>query len=166
MPAGRPRKPTSVTVVQGTDQPDRRNEASPRPETVAPPPPDHLGEYASLHWAELAPRLHSWGVLTTWDLGAFEILCIAHGTVRECDEELQTAGLLVHTESKNGQMIRKNPLVEIRDRAMAQYRQLAAHFGLTPLAREKVTGIVATSKREQEEDDWIAGRGKWAKFRK
>lgn len=123
-----PRKPTSLKVVAGTDQPCRRPEVAPVELPLAsevPDAPDWLpNAHATKEWNRLAPILHGVGLLTDAGLSALAMLCALHGKL----VQLWAAG-----ESPTGHML-------------AQYRALVNDFGLTPVAQGKVRGNGDTSK--------------------
>ena len=116
---GRPRKPTSLKVVAGTDRPDRAPAQTVDLPVVdgVPSPPDWLvNAHAIKEWNRLAPILTANKLLTEAALSTLGMLCSLHGKI----VQLYAAG-----ESPNGHM-------------MAQYRGLANDFGLTPVAQGKV----------------------------
>lgn len=115
----RPRKPTSLRVVAGTDRPDREPAAVaefPLIDSV-PSPPDWLPNgHAIKEWNRLAPILHANKLLTEAGLSALGQLCALHGKV----VQLYSAG-----EAPVASMV-------------AQLRGLMNDFGLTPVAQGKV----------------------------
>ena len=115
-----PRKPTSLKVVAGTDQPCRRPESAP----VEMPALDHIPDspdwlpnaHAVKEWQRLAPILTANKLLTEAGLSALGQLCALHGKV----VQLYAAG-----EAPVASMV-------------AQLRGLMNDFGLTPVAQGKV----------------------------
>jgi phage terminase small subunit len=115
----RPRKPTSLKVVAGTDRPDRDPAAVAELPLVdsVPSPPDWLPNgHAIKEWNRLAPILHANKLLTEAGLSALGQLCALHGKV----VQLYSAG-----EAPVASMV-------------AQLRGLMNDFGLTPVAQGKV----------------------------
>ena len=115
-----PRKPTSLKVVAGTDQPCRRPENPPVDLPLmdqVPDPPDWLpNAHAVKEWQRLAPILTANKLLTEAGLSALGQLCALHGKV----VQLYAAG-----EAPVASMV-------------AQLRGLMNDFGLTPVAQGKV----------------------------
>ena len=115
-----PRKPTSLKVVAGTDQPCRRPESAPVEMPALdhiPDPPDWLpNAHAVKEWQRLAPILTANKLLTEAGLSALGQLCALHGKV----VQLYSAG-----EAPVASMV-------------AQMRGLMNDFGLTPVAQGKV----------------------------
>lgn len=115
-----PRKPTSLKVVAGTDQPCRRPESAPVEMPALdhiPDPPDWLpNAHAVKEWQRLAPILTANKLLTEAGLSALGQLCALHGKV----VQLYAAG-----EAPVASMV-------------AQLRGLMNDFGLTPVAQGKV----------------------------
>ena len=115
-----PRKPTSLKVVAGTDQPCRRPESAPVDLPLVdrvPDAPDWLpNAHAVKEWQRLAPILTANKLLTEAGLSALGQLCALHGKV----VQLYAAG-----EAPVASMV-------------AQLRGLMNDFGLTPVAQGKV----------------------------
>lgn len=122
-----PRKPRSLKVIAGTDQPCRRETAGIELPAVAevPKPPDWLpNAHAVKEWRRLAPILVANGLLTDGGVSALGTLCALHGKL----VQLWSAG-----ESPTGHML-------------AQYRNLINDFGLTPVAQGKVKSVGVEEK--------------------
>lgn len=107
------------------------------------PAPDYLSEEAKAEWDRIVPILAKRRILTEADVGSLENYCMAMGTVREMDREIQKVGPLqkVFKIDKDGNShltaIRKNPAVGIRNEAMTTARLLASELGATPVARSR-----------------------------
>lgn len=115
----RPRKPTALKVVAGTDRPDREApEAAELPlVSDVPPAPDWMpNAHARKEWERLAPILHANKLLTEAGLSALGQLCALHG---------KTVQLYAAGEAPVASMV-------------AQLRGLMNDFGLTPVAQGKV----------------------------
>lgn len=111
--ATRGRKP--ATIPAASDALDR-----------TPAAPAWLSAYAKAEWKRVAPILVSRGTLTKGDLGQFESYCAAAGSARQIAEALATMPL---PDPKLGGL-------QIRFATLA--RQLAAEFGLSPVARTRI----------------------------
>lgn len=115
----RPRKPTALKVVAGTDRPDREAPAAAELSLVSdvPPAPDWMpNAHARKEWERLAPILHANKLLTEAGLSALGQLCALHG---------KTVQLYAAGEAPVASMV-------------AQLRGLMNDFGLTPVAQGKV----------------------------
>ncbi|WP_049400014.1 P27 family phage terminase small subunit [Stenotrophomonas maltophilia] len=115
----RPRKPTALKVVAGTDRPDREASAAAELPLVSdvPPAPDWMpNAHARKEWERLAPILHANKLLTEAGLSALGQLCALHG---------KTVQLYAAGEAPVASMV-------------AQLRGLMNDFGLTPVAQGKV----------------------------
>lgn len=122
-----PRKPHNLKVVAGTARPDRLEPLGvdlPLVEHL-PPPPDWLpNAHATKEWERLAPILFANRLLSEASLSTLGMLCALHGKI----VQLYAAG-----EAPTGHM-------------MAQYRNIANDFGLTPVAQGKVKPSGDTQK--------------------
>ncbi|MBN5158834.1 MULTISPECIES: hypothetical protein [unclassified Stenotrophomonas] len=115
----RPRKPTALKVVAGTDRPDREAPAAAELPLVSDVPlaPDWMpNAHARKEWERLAPILHANKLLTEAGLSALGQLCALHG---------KTVQLYAAGEAPVASMV-------------AQLRGLMNDFGLTPVAQGKV----------------------------
>ena len=115
----RPRKPTALKVVAGTDRPDREAPVAAELPLVSdvPPAPDWMpNAHARKEWERLAPILHANKLLTEAGLSALGQLCALHG---------KTVQLYAAGEAPVASMV-------------AQLRGLMNDFGLTPVAQGKV----------------------------
>lgn len=108
-------------------------------------PPAWLSDDAKSEWLRIVPILAQRKVLTEADLGSVENYCMAMGTVREMEREIQRVGAVqkVYKVDKDGNSllisIRKNPAVSIQSDAMNKARLLAAEIGCTPVSRSRPT---------------------------
>lgn len=109
------------------------------------PAPPFLSEDAKREWERIVPILAARRILTEADSGSLENYCMAIGTVREMDRDIQRHGAVqrVYKIDKDGNSVlvtmRKNPAVSIRSDAMTQARLLAAELGATPVSRSRPT---------------------------
>lgn len=157
----RPRKPTHLKVVAGTDQPCRTNKKEPKPKRERPSPPSHLSDKAKTAWGEASVILDRMGVLTEADGVALEGLCEALADLRAARAslaepvyheyitadgatdtvKLADAGSLTYiTVGKSGPMLRSRPEVAIIADADRRFAMWLSKFGLTPADRSRVSG--------------------------
>lgn len=136
------RTPANLRQLEGN--PGKR----PIPKTIKPPkvmpePPSHLDAYAMEEWNRLVAGLFALGVLTSIDQAAFAAYCDTYSQWRHVTEELNklkkrggTAALMMITT--NGNWI-QNPLIGIASNAKRDMMKFAAEFGLTPVARSRIS---------------------------
>lgn len=123
------------------------------------PAPGWLSEEARAQWHAVLPLLAQRRIMTEADLGTFENYCIAMGTVREMEREIQKLGHVqkVYKVDKDGNALlistRKNPAVAIQSDAMTRARLLAAELGCTPVSRSRPT----IEDNDGEDDLFSAG---------
>lgn len=145
--AGRPRKPSALHIIEGTDRNDRMNQAEPIPTiSVGEKPPKWLSLESRRVWRWLAPRLIAMRVLTDADRDAFGLGCDAMA-----DYLAHRATILDHgstyetTTMQHDTMIRPRPEVAMMADAWRRAERIFNAFGMTPSARSKV-------KAQAEED--------------
>jgi P27 family predicted phage terminase small subunit len=142
---GRPRKPTSLAVVDGT-KPSRINDREPIPDQVPAEPPTWLSSKALEYWNRLAPQLEAKGVLTSWDVQSFAEWCDAAATIELASAAIDEQGHLVEQDvfDRNGKptgtRVVTNPWEFIKRSALEVTKSRAARFGLTPAERASLMG--------------------------
>lgn len=167
MPGGRPRKPTALHRIHGTDRPDRMNPHEPAPPlAVTERCPSWLRGRARSAWKWVYPRLRDMRVLTEADRDALALLCDAYGELIECRAVIAKFGRVyeskiiradtkrVTTKSRRDDpfevpddydptalsvMIRPRPEVAIAADAWRRVNAMMQQFGLTPASRSKVS---------------------------
>jgi P27 family predicted phage terminase small subunit len=141
MGAGRPNKPTSLKVLQGTNRPDRtKNEPKPTKSTGVPEPPKHLDNIAKAEWTRLAKELWRLGLLTIADTAVFEAYCLSYGRLVAAQKALKKAKSLTYEyENKAGaKNIIVRPEINIIQKETIVIKALASEFGLSPSARARM----------------------------
>lgn len=155
--AGRPRKPTHLKVVAGTDQPCRTNKKEPKPARERPSPPAWISDHATVVWGEACAILDKMGVLTGADVFAMIGLCECIADLRRARASLardMVIGEGSHVAivakggdetyisvGKTGALVKARPEVAMiadADRRMAMW---LSKFGLSPADRSRVSTI-------------------------
>ena len=131
----RPRKPTALKLVSGTDRADRANGGEPEPDVLREvEPPAHLGERSAAVWRELSPVLCKNQVLTEMDLVSLEVLCDAVADYRLA--RTQRGDRLVTHSSKGSQMLDQ---LLIAQQACAKLASTyMGRFGMDPVSRSRI----------------------------
>jgi len=121
-----------------------RPEPEPAVPTTPPDPPEFLDEHAKNEWWRVAPKLHALGSSTVLDLQPLAAYCQAYAHWITAERALaqmaagdpRFSGLMI-TGSTGSHMA--NPLVKIARGAAADMLRFAAEFGLTPVARSRLS---------------------------
>ena len=133
--SGRPRKPSALKLVAGTDRADRRNGNEPEPALLNDlAPPAHLSPRSAAVWVQLAPMLRTMQVLTVADVLALELLCDAVADYRHARSEVGD-DFVAHT-SKGSQMV--NQWLVAQQMSSKRAESFMSKFGLDPVARSRV----------------------------
>lgn len=122
-----PRKPTQLKSIAGTERPSRdyAPEVEIPPLDYCPPAPDWMpNAHAVKEWDRLTKILLANKLLTDADLGSLAHMCSLHGKI----VQLYAAG-----EAPTASMV-------------GTLRQLQNDFGLSPVARGKVSATGNTDK--------------------
>lgn len=131
----RPRKPTSLKLVQGTARADRANGGEPEPQLLNDlTPPAHLADRSATVWRELAPMLRRIQLLTEADTIALEMLCDAVADYRLARE---TRGDKMVTHSHKGSQMLDQWLVA-QQACGKRAETLMGRFGMDPVSRSRV----------------------------
>lgn len=129
----RPRKPTSLKVVAGTQRADRANGAEPDAMLLNDlEPPQHLDAAAAEVWRELAPRLRQSQVLTVLDTVALEMLCNSVADMRQV--RAKRGDSFVTTSPKSGSEMLDQMLVA-ENMLRKAVESLGSRFGMDPRSR-------------------------------
>ncbi|MFV3129270.1 P27 family phage terminase small subunit [Niveispirillum sp. KHB5.9] len=167
MTKGRPRKPTHLKVVAGTDRPDRRNGNEPTPARERPSPPADLSVKAAAAWGELVTILDGMGVMTCADVFALAALAETVADLRRLRDALARDVVLDPgggTEpviiakggeptyvvcGRSGAQVKHRPEVAMIADADRRLQGWLARFGLTPSDRSRVSRVV-----DPQRDEW------------
>lgn len=145
--AGRPRKPASVKILQGTFRADRNPVNEPQ---IDPPPkdkmkcPSTLNRWGKKFWKEHVNLLADSKILTAADLPAFEMLCQAWGAFKEAEydihhfEQTGTKRTLAQYRQCRDYNRKNMPEIMEMNENRTLFGTLSAQFGMTPVARNKI----------------------------
>lgn len=128
-------KPTALKVLQGNPGKRPLNKAEPKPAVGVGQPPQFLDECAVEFWHTHAPVLEKLGVLTVADAPAWTLLCQAWSEWRKAHDEMQEKPAIFVAKSGYTQV---SGYVSLERQRKADFKQLAAKFGLTPSDRSGV----------------------------
>jgi P27 family predicted phage terminase small subunit len=131
---GRRPKPTRLKGLTGN--PEKLNNAEPRPEAAIPECPDELGEPARREWNRLVGELASLKLLTNFDRAALAAYCGAYALWAEATEAIQKYGLMIKSPSRYPV---QSPYVSVANRQAEIMMRIASEFGFTPASRSRVS---------------------------
>lgn len=140
-------EPSKFKLLKGNPGHRPINEDEPKPEVtpIVPDPPDWLEAYAKAEWHEVAPRLHSMGLLTVVDLSFFAAYCQSYARWRAAEEWISEAGVFDELRAKDVKVrsaIRSPQAMVSRD-ALADMNRFGSAFGLSPSARTNIQAVPA-----------------------
>jgi P27 family predicted phage terminase small subunit len=152
MKTGRPRIPTSLKLIRGTQRADRMNLNEPKPAIDIPPVPPNLSDEAKAEWERRAPELAALGILTSIDEGVLAGYCefradFLHACTMCATKDGQDRKVI---KTAKGNLI-ENPYYSIKKRSAEMMHRFATELGLTPAAR---TRISATPKESEVSSRW------------
>jgi P27 family predicted phage terminase small subunit len=110
--------------------------------------PAALSDLERAHWDELAPLLHSMGVLTLADRDVLASYCEAWSRKVKAQGVIRKSGPTYKVKTKDGAVVwRTRPEVSVVRGALADMHRLGAVLGLNPSAR---AGLNVAPKKEQD----------------
>lgn len=161
-------KPTKLKKLEGNPGKRPLNKFEPQPEVEKPSCPAWLCYEAKVEWKRIVPKLMALGLLTRIDRAALAAYCQAYGRWAKAEKALKAleekfestwninaGGGLCYQTMPNGNWV-THPLVHVANRAMEQMQKFLAEFGMTPVARTRIS--VKTSESEDPLDKLLNTR--------
>lgn len=160
------RNPVPISVLQQTgkkhltkEEINTRDKAEKKykPKSNQVKAPEWLDEVAKKEWRRIVKELKELDLVTNIDVPALSICCDAYSKYVKATIDINKTGLLVNHTNKNGSKnIVQNPLILIANKYSEIYKKYCSDFGLTPVARLKLTLLPNTEEEKPT--------SKWAKF--
>lgn len=114
--------------------------------------PDYLSDLAKEYYEFIVSEMEVSGVLSNLDIPVVVQMSETLAMIRECDADIQENKMFYFEPDRNGREIRKkNPAVDIRDKSINQFKQLAIQLGMTPASRSNLASL--NIEKQKEEDD-------------
>lgn len=134
---GRPRKPTALHKLHGTERPGRSSTDEPKPRALTrDDPPMTLEREGAELWRDMVAELRQLGMLTQVDRAALAAYCAAFGRLAEARRQMRRSGGAV-VKSSDG-TLRLSPWFRIEKAASETLTRLAIEFGFTPASRPRL----------------------------
>jgi P27 family predicted phage terminase small subunit len=147
----RGRKPTPTHLKLLHANPGKRGVSPSEPTAQRRPPtcPSHLCPPAKAEWKRLATQLTVLRILTELDRAALAAYCQAYGRWVEAERKLQETPMLLKLPSG---YVQQNPWLTIANKQLELMHKYLTEFGLSPVARSRVTLAGAGSR------SWTGGK--------
>jgi P27 family predicted phage terminase small subunit len=146
---GRKPTPTHLKLLHGN--PGKRGVSPSEPTAQRRPPtcPSHLCPPAKAEWKRLATQLTVLRILSELDRAALAAYCQAYGRWVEAERKLQETPMLLKLPSG---YVQQNPWLTIANKQLELMHKYLTEFGLSPVARSRVTRAGAGSR------SWTEGK--------
>lgn len=154
MTAGRPRKPTTLKVLEGNPGKRPINKDEPKPIPVAPKCPAHLDPVARKEWRRISANLEPLGLLTQIDMAALAAYCQVYSRWVEAENQIRKHGMLV--KSPNGYPM-QSPYLNIASKAVEQMKAFLTEFGMTPASRSRISVEETNKKKSSKLSGLLSG---------
>ena len=140
----RPRKPTSLKMITGTNRPDR-NLPEIKVDSGVPDCPKWLNAKGKKYWADVAPILEKNNLLSVCDLSIFSIHCDSMGLYIDACERIDGIDDLIDTTPQDYKV--QSVITQLRNKLWDQVMKSGTAFGHSPQAR---SSIKAEPKKEKK----------------
>tara|TARA_R110001606_G_scaffold398949_1_gene579665 strand:+ start:356 stop:832 length:477 start_codon:yes stop_codon:yes gene_type:complete len=152
MAKGRKKTPTVLKEMQGTLRADRvlKNEMQVDLLSELPEAPDLLSTIGVQEWYKVTSQLFNLKMLHHIDLRLIESYCNEMALYIECETELRKKGRIDIFKNTNGDIIRSqaNPLVKIKNDALANSLKISSLFGISPVARANISAPTVSNNTQ------------------
>lgn len=149
---GRPRLPTQLKIIRGTEKASRKNNEEPVFETTLDllVPPERLTEKEQKVWHKYVPALVGSGVMTEADILAMEMVC--HKEVEWMDALAEVKNTSAVIKMKSG-YVQQNPWLTIANKAFIDLKGMLIEFGMTPSGRSRVKVTKSNARKNKFNPD-------------
>ena len=134
--AGRKPKPTHLKLVTGNPGKRKLNQNEPKPVAKIPDVPEHLSDDAKVEWGRVCQELFTLGLLTRLDRSMLASYCESWATWVDAVKQIKATGKVIKAPS--GYPV-PNPYIAIANRALDMIHKFASEFGMSPVARTRIT---------------------------
>ena len=143
---GRKKTPMNVKATKGTLRPGRVNVDMPTASADSPTAPGWLtGELEHVAFDILLERVSKIEVASATDTEMLALAAKRLAEIWECDAIIQSMGRVIAV----GEGWRNNPAVTQKNEAMRHLHSLLSEFGLSPAARQKVSTVTSSKKKNR-----------------
>jgi P27 family predicted phage terminase small subunit len=139
---GRKPTPTHLKLLHGNPGKRPLNPNEPAPGGKPPTCPSHLCPAGKAEWKRLASQLTLLQILTELDRAALAGYCQAYGRWVEAEKKLRETPVLIKLPSGH---VQQNPWLTIANKQLELMHKYLTEFGLSPVARSRVSLSVLPS---------------------
>ena len=143
---GRPRKPKTIKMIQGTFRADRNPVHEPEPSPLSTELikiPSSLNRWAKKFWKDHIEEFTSMGLITSADIETFEMAAQTYGSWKEAEYEIyhdefkrkRTIGQYMKMRGYNRQNM---PELIVMEKSRMDFVRLSGLIGMNPVSRNKI----------------------------
>jgi P27 family predicted phage terminase small subunit len=143
---GRKPTPTHLKLLHGNPGKRRLNPNEPVPGRKPPTCPSHLCPSGKAEWKRLASQLTVLRILTELDRAALAAYCQTYGRWVEAEKKLHETPMLIKIPSG---YVQQNPWLTIANKQLELMHKYLTEFGLSPVARSRVSLSVLPSGKSR-----------------
>jgi P27 family predicted phage terminase small subunit len=155
--SGRPPKPTSLLLLQGTARKKRHLEKRAGEPAVSgdgslPPPPEDLSDEVLAAWEELAAAIE-FKIFSAEDVHAFRTFAAMWATWKKCQEHVEQNGVTEEKDTKHGTVKQMTSEARIWMELNSKLLLYFSRFGMTPADRSRVRELGGKNGHKEEDPD-------------
>ena len=159
---GRPRKPASTKILQGTFQKCRNPIAEPTPEVGdVRSCPKYIGYYGQKLWKDIVQEMVDCGIITKLDWSILELCCVYYDQFRRAEKSMRVGVDEQGNKFKqdftayfDGKATQSQGVYNAMNKASDNFMRYAVQLGMTPAARNKID-LVQRKEPEMSETERI-----------
>lgn len=155
----RPRKPVdmqkgNLTVINGQKRKAEEASVTVGKNQLKTAPKWLINDNAKKEWRRIIKELSAIELIGNLDYNNLGAYCNAYANYVETTNQLRGETYTIARETRNGEIIVKNPLIDIQKYYAEEMRKFAALCGLTIDSRLKAAGTRKTKKEEGFKEKW------------
>lgn len=119
--------------------------------------PSRLKGVAKKTYEFITRQCFAMGILTEIDVHALELYAFEYAELVHLQEQLVSEGYTIKEKTKNGVVMKINPLEKVVRAKLVAVNALGSQFGWSPLSRMRLRAMVAEDNKKDDFGDIIDG---------
>lgn len=157
---GRPRKPASLQTGNNISKTEKKRLAAAEQEIKGNDDliydiPEHLDDLAIKYYNFIINQLKETDLLSNLDKPLVEQVADALSKIRQCDEILNSEGVLITEINRSGnELLKEHPTVSTKMKYLDRFRTLSTQLGMSPSSRAALAAL-NVEKIEEDSDQLL-----------
>ncbi len=134
--------PTKLKILRNTYRDDRDGQSlTVAPISKIPTCPDYFDDDIKKMWYEISGTLYALGILQSIGVTQIEIYCKQFDIYKKAVGQVDKYGITIVSKTKYGQIMKKNPAIEVMSIAITIMQGISDRFGFSPLSQSKIKNV-------------------------